>query len=352
LNNGNFFKHKDSYKYDGELSALIWKIFNFPRYRLITLPTPLEKTSNISKDLGIRLYIKRDDVMELALGGNKVRKLEFILADALAKGCDTLITRGAFHSNHARLTAAAARKAGLDMYLVLTPPGSPDLQGNILLNKLLGAKMVHVKDHTEADKVMQELADKLKAQGKKPYIIPAGGASPHGVLGYIYASLEIMQQLYTIEEKPRYIVLATGTGTTQAGLLLGLKLLGVDYVEVVGICVSMSSDETRNRVYKLIQDTINLLNIDMKINYSDIIVYGDYLFGGYGEVTSEVVNSMKYAALKEGLILDPVYTAKAMYGLIDLVKRKYIEKGSTVVFLHTGGTPIPFQLSKIIEKYL
>ncbi|MCD6489095.1 MAG: D-cysteine desulfhydrase family protein [Desulfurococcales archaeon] len=331
---------------------MIWRAFNFPRYRLVSLPTPLEKALNISRDLGVRLYIKRDDVMELALGGNKVRKLEFILGNALAKGCDTLITRGAFHSNHARLTAAAARKAGLDVYLVLTPPGSPDLQGNVLLDKLLGAKMVYAKDYREADKVMQELADKLRAEGRKPYIILGGGASPYGVLGYIHASLELMQQLYTIEEKPRYIVLATGTGTTQAGLLLGLKLLGVNDVKVIGISISRNSDEARNRVYNLINDTINLLNIDMKVDYSDIIVYDDYVFGGYSEVTREVVDTMKYTALKEGLILDPVYTAKAMYGLIDLIRRGCIEKDSTVVFIHTGGTPIPFQLNKVIEKYL
>lgn len=331
---------------------MIWKVFSFPRYKLITLPTPLEKANKLSEELGIELYIKRDDVMELALGGNKVRKLEFILGDVLSKGCDTLITRGAFHSNHARLTAAAARKAGLDVYLVLTPPGTPELQGNVLLDKLLGAKIVYAKDYEEADNIMEELANELKEKGKKPYIIPGGGASPHGVLGYAVASLEIMQQLYSLGRKPKYIVHATGTGATQAGLVLGMKLIGADDVEVIGISISRKKNEAKERVYKLINETLKLLDVNVKIRLEDIVVFDDYIFGEYAAITKEVVETMKLIARKEGLILDPVYTAKAMYGLIDLAKKGYIERNSTVVFIHTGGTPIPFQVSKAIEKYL
>lgn len=331
---------------------MIWKVFSFPRYKLITLPTPLEKANKLSEELGIELYIKRDDVMELALGGNKVRKLEFILGDALSKGCDVLITCGAFHSNHARLTAAAARKAGLDVYLVLTPPGTPELQGNVLLDKLLGAKIVYAKDYEEADKIMEELANELKEKGKNPYIIPGGGASPHGVLGYAVASLEIMQQLYSLGKKPKYIIHATGTGTTQAGLVLGMKLIGADDVEVIGISISKKKNEAKERVYKLINETLKLLNVNIEIRLEDIVIFDDYIFGEYAAITKEVVETMKLVARKEGLILDPVYTAKAMYGLIDLVKKGYIERNSTVVFIHTGGTPIPFQVSKVIEKYL
>jgi len=319
---------------------------------LITLPTSLEKANKLSEELGIELYIKRDDVMELALGGNKVRKLEFILGDALSKGCDILITRGAFHSNHARLTAAAARKVGLDVYLVLTPPGTPELQGNVLLDKLLGAKIVYAKDYEEADKIMEELANELKEKGRNPYIIPSGGASPHGVLGYAVASLEIMQQLYSLGKKPKYIIHATGTGTTQAGLVLGMKLIGADDVEVIGISISKKKNEAKERVYKLINETLKLLNVNIEIRLEDIVIFDDYIFGEYAAITKEVVETMKLVARKEGLILDPVYTAKAMYGLIDLVKKGYIERNSTAVFIHTRGTPIPFQVSKVIEKYL
>ena len=304
------------------------------------------------RDRGIDLFIKRDDVMELALGGNKVRKLEFLMGDVLAKGCDVVITRGAFHSNHARLTAAAARKLGLDVYLVLTPPGTPELQGNVLLDRLFGAEIVLANSYEEADELMKKLAEELRERGRRPYVIPGGGASPLGVLGYVNASLEILEQMYSMGKRPRYIVHATGTGTTQAGLVLGLKLLGADDIEVVGISVSRKANEARERVHRLITETTKILNVSVNIEPEDIVVFDNYVFGTYANVTKEVVDTMKYVARKEGLVLDPVYTAKAMYGLMDLVEKGYIEKNSTVVFIHTGGTPIPFQTSKVIEQYL
>jgi len=312
----------------------------------------MEKAERLSRELGIDLFIKRDDVMELALGGNKVRKLEFLMGDVLAKGCDVVITRGAFHSNHARLTAAAARKLGLDVYLVLTPPGTPELQGNVLLDRLFGAEIVLANSYEEADELMKKLAEELRERGRRPYVIPGGGASPLGVLGYVNASLEILEQMYSMGKRPRYIVHATGTGTTQAGLVLGLKLLGADDIEVVGISVSRKANEARERVHRLITETTKILNVSVNIEPEDIVVFDNYVFGTYANVTKEVVDTMKYVARKEGLVLDPVYTAKAMYGLMDLVEKGYIEKNSTVVFIHTGGTPIPFQTSKVIEQYL
>lgn len=331
---------------------MIWRVFDFPRYTLTFYPTPLEKASRLSKELNIELYIKRDDVMTLALGGNKVRKLEFILGDALSKNCNVLITRGALHSNHARLTAAAARKAGLDVYLVLTPPGSRELQGNLLLDKLMDAKIIFVSDPDKADDVMEEIARDLRSKGKRPYVIPGGGASAHGVLGYIVASLEILQQFYNLKKKPKYIVHATGTGATQAGLILGMKLLGIDDIKIMGISVGRKARECKERITKLINITTKLLDIDLKIKPDDIIVFDDYIFGGYGTIVEEIVETIRYVAKIEGLILDPIYTGKAMYGLIDLVNSNYIEKESIVLFIHTGGTPIPFQYSTLIKKYL
>jgi D-cysteine desulfhydrase family pyridoxal phosphate-dependent enzyme len=332
---------------------MMWKIFRTPRYRLVaTLPTPLERANRLGEDLGIELYIKRDDVMELAMGGNKVRKLEFILGDALSRGSDTLITRGAIHSNHARLTAAAARKAGLDVYLVLTPPGSREPQGNLLLDMMLGANVIFAEETQDADKIMQDLARVLEEKGRKPYVIPGGGASPHGVLGYAMASLEIIQQLYMLGKKPMYIVHATGTGATQAGLILGMRMLGASDVAIIGISNGRKKDEVRERIYRLVRNTMEIFSIDVKIDSDDIVVFDDYIFGGYASITKEVVETLKLVARREGLILDPVYTAKAMYGLIDLVKRGYIDRRSTVVFLHTGGTPINFQYSSIISRYM
>ena len=201
---------------------MIGRIFSFPRVRLTTLPTPLEKAERLSKELDVELFVKRDDVMELAFGGNKVRKLEFIMGDVIANGCDTVVTSGAFHSNHARLTAAAARKLGLEVYLVLAPPRKPTRNGNLLLDELLGANIVFVESRDEVSEKVRKLAEELRAKGRKPYVIPGGGASPHGVLGYVLAALEIVQQLYQNNARPRYIVHATGSGATQAGLVLSL----------------------------------------------------------------------------------------------------------------------------------
>lgn len=294
--------------------------------------------------------MKRDDVMELALGGNKARKLEFILGDALSKGCNTLITVGAYHPNHVRLTAAAARKAGLEAHLVLTPPGTPRPQGNMLLDMLLGAKIHMAESWDSAPEFMEKLAEKLRGEGRKPYIIPGGGASPHGVLGYAAAALELMQQLRKRGVTPRYIVHASGTGATQAGLVLGLKLLGAEDVRVVGIGISRPPRVARERVANPVNSAAKLLGVDLGVEPEDITVE-DYRFGGYAVITREVVEAMRLAALKEGLILDPVYTAKALHGLADLAAKGYFGKGP-IVFIHTGGTPITFQYNEAVVEHL
>lgn len=331
---------------------MIWKVLSYPRYKLTSLPTPIERASRLSRELGVELLIKRDDVMELCLGGNKVRKLEFIVADALNKKCDVLITRGATHSNHVRLTAAAARKADLDMYAVITPPGSTATQGNILLDRLLDAKLVYVDRAEEAEEAVTKLAEKLKSEGRRPYVIPVGGASELGVLGYALAALEILQQSLSVGIKPDYIVHATGTGATQAGLTLGIRLLGAYDVKVVGISNGRKSSEVVGRLVRLFNATAEMLGAGIKASEEDFVVYDEYSFGGYGVITSEVVDTIKYVARAEGVLLDPVYTAKAMYGLVDLVQRGVIKKGSVVVFVHTGGSPITFQYAAEVEKYL
>lgn len=335
---------------------MFWRIYEYPRIDLFTKPTPLEKAVNIGRELGIDLFIKRDDVMELAFGGNKARKLEFILGDALAKRCNVVITRGSYYSNHVRLTAAAANKLGLKTYIVMYPPASGiklEYQGNILLNKIFGAKIIHVKDSKEADKEMEVLRRELAGKGFRPYIIPVGGSTPLGVLGYALAVLEIMEQMLKINRKPSYIVHATGTGTTYAGLLLGLKLLGVREVKVIGIDIEKhrSIDEKTRHVLELVENTAKLLGVKEKlVSEDDVDIIKGYDFGGYGIVSPKLLNFIGKIACLESLLLDPVYTGKAMYALYDLVNEGVIKSRETVVFIHTGGTPLLFQFAKEFTK--
>ncbi|MDK2384439.1 MAG: D-cysteine desulfhydrase family protein, partial [Candidatus Korarchaeota archaeon] len=290
----------------GRAMGGFWRVYGFPRFKLASFPTPLEHAERLGEKLGIDLYVKRDDVMELALGGNKVRKLEFLVGDALAQGADTLITTGAFHSNHARLTAAAGVKAGLKVYLVLTPPGSMEPQGNLLLDMMLGAEIVPAEG--DAGKAMAELAVKLFEEGRRPYVIPAGGASPIGVLGYVDAALELLEQMQGRGKKPRYIVMADGSCAMHAGMLLGLRLLGAEDVEVVGISVGRDRAGARRRVEVLVSQASGLLGVDNPVRGEDVVVFDEYVFGRYGAVTREVVETMKMAARTEALVLDPVYT--------------------------------------------
>ncbi|MGC9010356.1 MAG: 1-aminocyclopropane-1-carboxylate deaminase/D-cysteine desulfhydrase, partial [Sulfolobales archaeon] len=260
------------------------------------------------------------------------------------------ITTGAYHSNHARLTAAFARRSGVDVYLVLTKPGSKDLKGNLLLDRLLGAKILHADNPDEADKVMNELAQELEKRGRKPYVISRGGAIPPGVLGYAYAVFELAEQFSELGIKPNYIIHASGTGATQAGLILGSKLAGLD-AKIIGISVGRRSPELINRIYRLVEEGAEYAGVKIKFTIDDIIVYDDYTEGGYGVINKRVVDVIRQVSLKEAIFLDPVYTAKAMLGLIDLVEKGVIPRGSNVLFIHTGGTPILFQYDNEIANY-
>ncbi len=331
---------------------MLGRILYKNRVKLTSLPTPLEYMNNLSRKHRVHIYVKRDDVMELALGGNKVRKLEFIFADILSKKADVVITKGAFHSNHVRLTAAAAAKLGLETYLVLYPPIKPDIRGNLLLDILLGAKIVEAPSREEADKIMEEIALELEKKGRKPYIIPGGGASPIGVYGYALAFLEIIEQMRSIGRLPKYIIHASGTGATQAGLVLGKKLLAVRDTEVIGISVGSSSEQLKKKVSELATESAYTLGLDVDINPEEVVVRDNYVFGGYASITKQVVDTMKYIASTEGLILDPVYTAKAFYGLLDMIEKNEIEEESVVVFIHTGGIPITMQYPDELLKYI
>jgi L-cysteate sulfo-lyase len=301
---------------------------------------------------GPRILIKRDDNTGLAFGGNKARKLEFLIADARVRGADTLITTGAVQSNHARMTAAAARRVGMKAVLVLqeieSEPGGYD--GNLLLDFLMGAEIRLVDLPSARDpkarrlameRAMGEVARELEDAGHHPYIIPSGGSSPVGALGYANAVLELLAQANEMGVRVTHIVHASGSGGTQSGLLLGALALSTG-LRVVGISVSSDRAGLSERIAGITQGSSELLGISLPLSRDDIIVIDDYVSPGYGYLTREVADAIRLLAETEGILLDPVYTGKAMCGMIDLVKNGYFSGDDTVVFFHTGGTPALF----------
>ncbi|MDP3486525.1 MAG: D-cysteine desulfhydrase family protein [Bacillota bacterium] len=316
---------------------------DMPRVKLAALPTVLEYAPRLSQNLGLELYIKRDDNTGLAVGGNKARKLEYLVGDALAKGCDTLITTGGPQSNHCRMTAAAAAKSGLDCHLVFTSQDITVRQGNLLLDELLGANIHFLgsDDGALAGKRMIELAEELKQQGKTPYIVPLGGSSPVGAAGYIRAIKELVDQTDLGGISVEYIVHASGSAGTQAGLLAGVKAFNLP-IKVLGISVSRPKQRLSGEVLDLCRDTLSNAGFNATVTPEEVVVYDEYVGGGYGIPTELSTEALKLFAKLEGIIIDPVYTAKAGAGLLDLTRRGIIPQGSSVLFWHTGGSPALF----------
>ncbi len=326
-----------------------------PRFRLATLPTPLHELPRLRGALGgqdrcPRILIKRDDLTGLAFGGNKARKLEFLVGDALRSGATLLITSGAVQSNHARMTAAAARAAGLKAALVLTSDAErPALQGNLLLDQILGAKihfipanpnpLIAIGDE-EAAKIA-EVEHDLRGRGERPFIIPVGGSSAIGALGYVAGTLEIAGQLWSMGESPTALYFASGSRGTQAGLTLGAKMYAVPY-RVCGIAVSGGEPEKTARALRIANEAAIKVGSSAGIVEGDLTTNYDYIGSGYGVPTAASTEAITLLAQTEGIFLDPVYTAKAMAGLIDHVRRSLIPPSETVLFLHTGGTPALF----------
>lgn len=309
------------------------------------LPSPLEEAFNLSKELGQRIFIKRDDGIGPAFGGSKTRKLEFLFGEAVGNGCNVVITGGRVNSNHARLTTAFARRLGMSTILLLRKgPVSneePPVQGNLLVDKILGADIRFMdKDmgFEEIEIEMDRIANELKDKGKRPYVIPTGGSSDLGALGYYYAFKEIEKQLPPLNDAPTYLISASGAGGTQAGLVLGSKAFKSN-ITVVGINIAREHDVTKKRIHSMAQGAAELLKLDVEIQHEDVNLRSEYLGEGYSIPTNEGISAIKTVARLEGLILEHTYTGKAMAGLIDLCKKGEIEKGSNIVFLNTGGMP-------------
>ncbi len=318
---------------------------NFDQIARITIshaPTPLEFTPQLSKKLGCKIFFKRDDCTGLAGGGNKTRKLEYLLADAKQKQADTLVTIGGLQSNHARQTAAAAAKFGYGCELVLqevagTPEADYHNNGNLLLDHLFGAKIHLLKLSEDCSAYAATLMARLESEGKKPYLIPIGGSNAIGSLGYVRCAIEILQQLDEQKIQIDQIVLATGSAGTQAGLLAGLIAAQSD-IPVLGITVSRSGEAQQVLVDTLLRGILIQLNLDQQLANGRVIANGNYCGAGYGMATDAMVAAVRQVAQLEGVLLDPVYTGKAMAGLMDLCAQGVIAPGSRQLFLHTGGS--------------
>ena len=316
----------------------------FPRRCYTEGKTPIEKLSRLSAELGgPTIYMKRDDLLGLAGGGNKTRKLEFLVAEALQQGADTLITCGAVQSNHCRLTLAAAVKEGLKCRLVLEErvPGSyrPEAGGNNFLFRLLGVeKVTVVAGGSDMLAVMQQVADKVAGEGRKAYVIPGGGSTPLGATGYVACAQEIQDQTFDLGINIDHVVCASGSAGTHAGLVTGFCGNNSN-IPVSGINVSRSKDEQEQLVYELVKETAVHVGIRADIPAQAVRCYDEYVGPGYSLPTAEMAAAVRMLAGLEGILMDPVYTGKAMAGCIDLIRKGIFKKGENVLFVHTGGSP-------------
>lgn len=317
----------------------------FSRLELVPSPTPLEKLERLSRQLGRSVFVKRDDITPFALGGNKVRKLEFLAADALAQGADTLVTAGAIQSNHVRQTAALAARLGLGCVALLENPiGTADRNylenGNRLLLDLFGTEVELVPDLDNADELLATTGERLRAAGMRPYLVPIGGSNALGALGYVRAGLELARQIKASGETFSAVVLASGSAGTHAGLALALEH-ALPGTRVVGVTVSRPDATQRPKVEGLLQRTAELLGVPVPAGLK-VELWDQYFFPRYGEPNAGTLDAVRLAASHEGLLLDPVYTGKAFAGLLDGIARGAFEGDGPVLFLHTGGSPALF----------
>ena len=327
----------------------------FARIRLAHLPTPLEPLPRLSEELGLDLWIKRDDCTGLAGGGNKTRKLEFLLGAAFEEDADTLVTQGAVQSNHVRQTAAAAAAHGLACEIILeerTGSKATDYvgNGNVLLDRLFGANLRTVPGGTDMVAELEKTAAEVRARGGKPYVIPGGGSNPVGALGYVDCAREIVVQADEMDLEVHRIVTATGSAGTHAGLVAGLAVMGAD-IPVLGIGVRAPKDRQEANVFKLAEETAALLGQPGRVTREQVVADCDYVGEGYGLIDQGVIDALTLAARLDGIVLDPVYSGKAMKGLIALARAGQF-KGETVVFLHTGGAQGLFGYQTEIEGAL
>ncbi|WP_054313274.1 D-cysteine desulfhydrase [Mesorhizobium sp. 1M-11] len=319
----------------------------FPRVFLAHLPTPLEKLDRLSKELGgPEIWIKRDDCTGLSTGGNKTRKLEFLMAEALALGADIVMTQGATQSNHARQTAAFAAKLGMDCHILLEDrTGSNDANynsnGNVLLDRLHGATISKRAGGMDMQAEMEMVANKLRAEGRLVYVIPGGGSNATGALGYVNCAFELVSQANDRGMVIDHLVTATGSAGTQAGLITGLKAINAG-IPLTGIGVRAPKQKQEENVYNLALQTAKKLGCPDVVSRSDVVADSDYVGSGYGIPREDTLEAIRMFAQLEAILLDPVYSGKGAAGLIDYCRKGKFKKGERVVFLHTGGSAALF----------
>lgn len=328
------------------------KLKSLPRIELAQLPTPLQELSRLGQLLGgPKLLVKRDDQTGLALGGNKTRKLEFLIADALKKGADTVITTGAPQSNHCRQTAAAAAQVGMGCELVLggNEPEVPN--GNVLLDLFCGANL-HWTTRERRNAKMDEVARQLRSLKHNPYIIPVGGSNGLGALGYVQAMIELNDQLSKGRVKVDTILFATSSGGTQAGMVVGARISGFEG-KILGISIDQRSSQEpsyQSELAAIANEAAKLIDSRYEFTEDDFTVNYDYLGLGYGVVGNLERESIRLTACTEGLLLDPVYSGRAMGGLIDLIKKGFFSLKDTVLYWHTGGAPALFAYARELTQ--
>ena len=324
------------------------RIESLARFLLAQLPTPIEELKSLSRELGgPELLIKRDDQTGLAFGGNKTRKLEFLVGQALEQGADTLVTAGAAQSNHCRQTAAAAARTGLRCELLLngTKPELPN--GNVLLDELLGAR-IHWIQPSERVAKLRELPDQLRKDGRKPYVIPVGGSNGVGATGYVLAMIELVEQLDGINRRVDHVVFASSSGGTQAGIVVGAKVTGFDG-KLHGVRIDKENRggaPYEHELADIANETAQYIGFDAEFTAKDFSVAYDYLGGGYGVVGDLEREAIRLLGSREGIVLDPVYTGRAMGALLNLIRDKAFRSDETVLFWHTGGAPALFAYAK------
>ncbi|KPQ15412.1 MAG: L-cysteate sulfo-lyase CuyA [Rhodobacteraceae bacterium HLUCCO18] len=327
----------------------------FPRHFLAHLPTPLERLDRLSAELGgPEIWIKRDDCTGLSTGGNKTRKLEFLMAEAELEGADMVMTQGATQSNHARQTAAFAAKLGMACHLLLedrTGSNDPNYKenGNVLLDHLHGATTETRPGGADMHAEMEAVAERFRAEGRTVYTIPGGGSNPTGALGYVNCAFELMGQLNDRALVVDHIVHATGSAGTQAGLITGLKACNAQ-IPLLGIGVRAPRPAQEGNVFALAEKTAEKLGCPGIVAREDVVANTDYVGEGYGIPTEGGLEAISMFAQLEGILLDPVYSAKGAAGLIDLIRKGRFAKGERIVFLHTGGSAALFGYDRALAQ--